>query len=76
MEFMGNLYQFGQSGILTFRDGIQEGGGLIPFISASTSPWKPSVPKDFSFHGETGAMRGKLLTAFVTALNLRIWHKY
>ena len=29
MEFMGNLYQFGQSGILTFRDGIQEVGGLM-----------------------------------------------
>ena len=30
MEFMDHLYQFGQFGILTFRDGIQEVGGLIP----------------------------------------------
>ena len=33
MEFMDHLYQFGQFGILTFRDGIQEVGGLIPLIS-------------------------------------------
>ena len=29
MEFMDHLYQFGQSGILTFRDGIQEVGGVV-----------------------------------------------
>ena len=33
MEFMDHLCQFGQFGILTFRDGIQEVGGLIPLIS-------------------------------------------
>ena len=27
MEFMDHLYQFGQFGILTFRDGIREVGG-------------------------------------------------
>lgn len=34
MEFMDHLYQFGQFGILTFRDGIQEVGGLISVISS------------------------------------------
>ena len=33
MEFMDHLYQFGQFGILTFRDGIQEVSGSIPLIS-------------------------------------------
>ena len=33
MEFMDHLYQFGQFGILTFRDGIQEVSGSIPIIS-------------------------------------------
>ena len=36
MEFRDNLYQFGQSGILTFRDGIQEVSGSIPLISTES----------------------------------------
>jgi hypothetical protein len=32
MEFMDHLYQFGQFGILTFRDGIQEVSGLILLV--------------------------------------------
>jgi hypothetical protein len=38
MEFMDHLYQFGQFGILTFRDGIQEVSGSILLIS--TIPYK------------------------------------
>ena len=34
MEFRGNLYQFGQSGILSFRDGIQEDSGAFLRYSA------------------------------------------
>lgn len=32
MEFMDHLYQFGQFGILTFRDGIQGVGGLFLLV--------------------------------------------
>ena len=33
MEFMDHLCQFGQFGIMAFRDGIQEVSGSIPLIS-------------------------------------------
>ena len=59
MEFMGNLYQFGQSGILTFRDGIQEVSGSIPLISTNKKPWKLSVSKVFLFSWETGRSKGE-----------------
>ena len=36
MEFMDHLYQFGQFGILTFRDGIQEVSGLILLSSGKS----------------------------------------
>ena len=51
MEFRGNLYQFGQSGILTFRDGIQEVSGSIPLISTRLNPWKPSAFEFFVLGG-------------------------
>ena len=36
MEFMDHLYQFGQFGILTSPDGIQEVSGLVSLISAGS----------------------------------------
>lgn len=38
MEFMDHLCQFGQFGILTFRDGIQEVSGLVLLVFTFSEP--------------------------------------
>ena len=54
MEFMDHLYQFGQFGILTFRDGIQEVGGLISSKRHVQHKYPVAIPigniRSFSHH--------------------------